>query len=210
MTFSKERIEAVLKIFVGDDPIRPLLHSPIKQKDYLFATNAHALIGIKNCMDLGYVEIDKTPNCLGVIPTERHEPIVFDISKIEKQILTLTPMVDETVTCIDCSGEGKEECNLGHDHECERCDGKGFVKKHPPNKVTNPEAKYTLYETTYTADNLKRLIRACQFLDIKKINKVYGMPNRASLFEYENILILIMPDGIWRDDDDDEPIILKN
>jgi len=36
--------------------------------------------------------------------------------------------LDELQTdCIVCGGNGYEECNLGHEHECEECDGEGTV-----------------------------------------------------------------------------------
>lgn len=32
------------------------------------------------------------------------------------------------VKCEDCNGDGVVECNLGHEHDCDKCDGEGEHK----------------------------------------------------------------------------------
>lgn len=34
----------------------------------------------------------------------------------------------ETITCPDCKGDGTQECDLGHEHDCENCEGIGTLR----------------------------------------------------------------------------------
>lgn len=34
----------------------------------------------------------------------------------------------ENVTCKDCDGEGFQVCDLGHEHDCDTCDGDGEIR----------------------------------------------------------------------------------
>ena len=34
----------------------------------------------------------------------------------------------ENIVCKDCDGEGILECDMGHDHDCETCDGYGEIR----------------------------------------------------------------------------------
>lgn len=34
--------------------------------------------------------------------------------------------------CDDCDGEGATECNQGHEHTCDTCDGLGKIRKEAP------------------------------------------------------------------------------
>tara|TARA_R100001480_G_scaffold146109_2_gene144556 strand:- start:17674 stop:18000 length:327 start_codon:yes stop_codon:yes gene_type:complete len=44
-----------------------------------------------------------------------------------KRQVELAHKDDEPVQCEECCGEGHQECDLGHEHECQECDGLGNV-----------------------------------------------------------------------------------
>ena len=206
-----EKLKQVFELFTGNDYLRPVMKTPFKRDGYYFATDAHSLVYMRDTIDLGYAENLKAPNCLAVIPSERHEPILIDIFELEEEILGRTPIVDETIDCYDCDGEGSEECNLGHSHNCNRCNGTGTVIAKNPKKVLDPTTLYLLLGQCFLYPRLIKLIKACKILDCKTVNKVASTAkNRSAIFEDVNVTYLIMPNF---DDQDEEyskkPIVLR-
>lgn len=35
--------------------------------------------------------------------------------------------VQGEIRCHDCDGQGHQTCDMGHDHDCEYCDGDGWI-----------------------------------------------------------------------------------
>lgn len=63
-------------------------------------------------------------------------PIKFSLwfhtnrTEIEQQYLSEVGSVLEQVRrCFDCDGRGYHNCDLGHSHDCDPCDGSGKVTK---------------------------------------------------------------------------------
>src|ERR1039457_4029463 len=101
-----DKLKQVFELFTGNDDLRPVMKTPFKRDGYYFATDAHSLVYMADAIDLGYAENIKAPNCLAVIPSERHAPISIDMFDLEREINGVTPIVDETIDCYDCDGEG--------------------------------------------------------------------------------------------------------
>ncbi len=56
-----------------------------------------------------------------------HEWVRIYRSELEDEYLKSNP--NETrIKCQECYGKGYETCDLGHDHDCETCDGEGKVQ----------------------------------------------------------------------------------
>lgn len=188
-----EKLKKAFSLFVGTDELRPALLKPFKQNGFYFSTDAHSLIMAPENLDLGYSE-QQTPDCLKVFPKDRNDPIEISIAHIEKILLEKTPLIDETIECSSCDGFGTEECNLGHDHDCEDCDGKGYFPTGNGKKVHDKYArKYLLDGQHFQFTQLKRLIDACEILGFEDVNKVSGKDVKPLLLKKNDVTFLIMP-----------------
>ncbi len=188
----KLRLEQAMRIFVGNDVLRPIFHKPYKQEGFYYATDAHALIRVVDSFILDF-EFQEKPNTKDVIKPSTHEPIEIDLVELEKHLDSVTPEVADTYECPDCNGYGTEECNLGHDHDCETCDGEGSREYNPVRFVKDRYAKYKIWNGVIARNQLQKMFDACKILGIEKINKTAGEGNKQYKFETPEILFLIMP-----------------
>ena len=85
-----------------------------------------------------------------------HEWVRMYKSELEDEYRKSDP--DETlVKCSECYGRGYDTCDLGHEHDCEECDGEGKVQADTFENYTAD-----LYDTQLATDkqNLARY-QAC-------------------------------------------------
>lgn len=126
-----------LKKFCADD--RYQLSEPWSVDQYTYASNGHVLVRVARRDDAPEKE-----NALNVAQLWE----AFD-EKADFVGLPKTPAFTVTrclhcrgsgavVQCIECDGEGTLECDLGHDHECEECQGEG---EQPATLIENEGSK---------------------------------------------------------------------
>ena len=133
-----------------------------------------------------------------LIPTQFHEPIAINVSKLEAAILKLAPLVDEfeeeAHECRTCNGFGSNECDLGHDHDCKFCDGHGYIEAKNPtgNKICDPSTTFLFLHSGVKFSQLMRLVRASKLLGAESIYKIAGAKNEPYYFEVANTNVLIM------------------
>lgn len=189
----KEKILQALKLFVGNDELRPLLNQAFKQDGYYYSTDAHSMMRVDGSFDLEISEQDK-PNAGAVIKQAKtHEPIEIIISELDAHLTEITPKVPDEKDCYACNGVGYEECDLGHEHECDICNGDGSQVIDPIKMVTDKWAKYKFFNGVMARTQIIKVINACKILGIEKINKISGEGNRQYQFSADNILFLCMP-----------------
>ena len=51
-----------------------------------------------------------------------------------------------TMTCPQCDGEGRCECECGHEHTCQRCDGSGAISGLPVLQIAYEAEKKAIAE----------------------------------------------------------------
>lgn len=189
--------EELFKMFVGHEEMRPFMLKPFKQKGMYFATDAHSMIFMPtDKADLNFEEQEK-PDCHKIIPKQSNCNILINIAELKKQLVPV--MVDETKKCTHCDGEGVLECDLGHNHDCDQCNGDGEWLT--GGKVANPQRMYMFYDVLFTYFELNRLIKACELMEVTEITKTYGEAIRANLFTCGEVKILVMPCNNYHSDE---------
>lgn len=75
-------------------------------------------------------------------------------AEIEQQYLSEAgPVLEQVRRCFDCDGKGSHECDLGHSHDCNRCDGTGKVMKEVDEVLQDYARK--LYDAQVSRDREK-------------------------------------------------------
>lgn len=62
-------------------------------------------------------------------------------------------LLDKNTRCSYCDGQGYAECDLGHSHDCEECDGEGEFTKTPEDVLEEYGGK--LYRAEIKKDHEK-------------------------------------------------------
>ncbi len=103
------------------------LTQPWSAGEYTYAANGHIMVRVPRRDD-----VPERSN----VPLVQH---IWDGSLIGREKAKPLPKVPSlgvkscetcegsgrVVTCNHCAGEGVQECDMGHEHECEECDGDG-------------------------------------------------------------------------------------
>ena len=210
MNNTKIDYDKVFQLFIDSDSDSDIRH-PFQQGDYYYASDCCSLISLPiDIADLPYQEQDKPTDTFSILPRESNCNIEINVSELEAKLIP--EMVDETFTeekeCKNCDGEGELECNLGHKHDCEDCEGTGKIitlLKQTTNKIPCQTEQYKMFDIYFQYRQLKRLIDACQLLNVETIIMVFKLPNDGNLFICGGAKILIMPTMI--NDDKDIKII---
>lgn len=177
--------DILFKLFVDSDGFRENLKTPLRQRGYYYATDAHSLIRLSaSITQLDFVERD-SPNCEAVFPTQRNGDFKIDINLLEKEFNSKV-QIPPTEKCSKCEGEGILECDLGHEHECDKCDGTG-VKDYREQLQT-----VRIHAIDFKIYQIERLIKACKIIGVNQIVRIYGEMNRANVFVAGDFEILIM------------------
>lgn len=189
-------MDKLLNLFIGDDELRPWMNKPFFQDGFTYSSDAHIAIAIPQ--NLGYEVLEK-PNIGRVFTADNPCNILVDIEEIKATMNINIPNIEEVITkytnCVSCNGEGGEECNLDHWHDCEDCDGDGEItSKHKTGKMVKSSAYFcdingSLYATRYVS----KMIEACEMLGITKMELISSAPTRAGIFKHQLASIVIMP-----------------
>ncbi len=187
-----EKVLQAMHLFVGNDPLREILHKPYEQEGFYYATDTHSLIRVDGSVNLKIASQDR-PKTKYVIKPNTIEPVEINLVELETYLDSITPEVADTYECDECDGYGTEECNLGHDHDCEECDGEGTLTYDPIRFVKDRYAKYKIWDGCISRLQLQKMFDACKILGIEKVNRVAGKANLQYKFEADKILFLVMP-----------------
>lgn len=116
--------DKLLRLFVGNDELKPALMRPNTVGDMTYSTDANAMIIIPNDRLINtYPAHEKVPNYSKVIAQAIPcDHIVFKDTSLFAA-LKASPMIYDTSPCDTCEGEGEcSHCGQA----CADCDGKGF------------------------------------------------------------------------------------
>ena len=64
-------------------------------------------------------------------------PVTFDAAAPDNRPYYVTPPADRAPPCADCKGDGTIECDAGFEHDCQTCEGNGYVDP-PARKRDDP------------------------------------------------------------------------
>lgn len=192
----------LLNLFVSNREIdrinRPYFLQPFKQKDYYYATDAHAAIQLPaSIVTLDYEERAQPKNIADLFEIKGTSEGEIDTIKLSNQLKPRT--IDETeeceLKCLDCNGEGTQECDMGYEHTCPECDGKGdyVSSRKTGKKIPNKKTPFQLNGTAFQYQNLKKLVDAAEILGKKKVKMFSTGKNKQVNFEIDYIKIIIMP-----------------
>lgn len=123
-----------LKKFCENDRCRPYLNNPFSIGDFTYASDGRIAVRVPRLESVG--EVEGAPDTILKVFTENL--IAFDQATLvpkPPQVADLSckacKRTGKVTLCETCGGEGYQECDLGHDHDCEDCDGNGVIAVHP-------------------------------------------------------------------------------
>lgn len=120
--------ESLLRSFcAGAHDWRVYLHEPITRHGFTYATDGHVLVrvpadGREQTANFPPIDLDKPlrPHC------KVFAPLVLP-PRPELPPCDGCAGTGEVAACRHCEGEGVSECDMGHEHDCDRCEGRGTV-----------------------------------------------------------------------------------
>lgn len=168
--------EGLFKLFTDKKSVA--LGIPFKHDDTYFSTDGKILLYIKDSdIHLSFKSTEITPKAKYVIPDIFHEPVSVSIENLKKGIEEKTPLINDQRRCLTCDGDGEQECDLGHLHDCNDCGGRGYFKKHDK-FIPDESVNFKLFDTAISRTYLLKLIYIADFLGHDVIYKVSEHDNK--------------------------------
>lgn len=189
--------EYILNLFTGDDKLRPQFHTPFKIGEYVYATDAHALIKIPaKLLSRDYEVNEKAPKDL----TSMYEGFTqAENIDIEFNIAVLSTLLADVkwtymrTSCPKCKGASEILCDhCGHASPCEECDGTGM--SYDMNFLIRKESEYAAVKfngKVYRPFVLERLLITMMALKSKDFIVVHYDKNHKSLFTIGDVMVLL-------------------
>jgi hypothetical protein len=194
-----ETLHQVFKMFVSTDEMRTKLLQPFMQSGSYISTDGHSLIMIPvHKAELNYKE-QADPDVLKVMPKQNCD-FTININQLEKNIIERSENnIDEydqpERECVQCNGEGFQECDLGHEHECGRCGGEGYYQ--PGKKTGKQKPAYnsagTIGEGAFWWRELERFIKACRLLKIEDVRLLNVTKDKPALIQAGDFTFIVCP-----------------
>jgi hypothetical protein len=195
MNLEKEEVKKIFQKFVAISDLRISLRTPFKKDGYFVATNGHRLISIpEDYMNLGYD--------LALKPPQRLKTLIECTGGTEYQILSKdlmvfieknALMVPESEECFECGGVGGNECDLGHEHECEECNGSGKMILNDPKSIKDEQTIFEIHGVWYSYMELKNLILSIDSLGVGSFSLINHENLKAGIVRMFPFTFLIMP-----------------
>ena len=188
-------------LFVDENSYRPELNYPYRRDGYVYATDRHKLIRVKEDIVSGDYEV--TDKMRLNIPTDNCDYIISDknIEKALSEIPKVKEVEEKEVKCSECDGTGEVDWEYrdknGKDYEgcfeCPVCDGTGYVysevatgKMIPDPTTTVKVGKNSIYYI-----HLKALLDAMRVIGVTDVCLVY-QGNITNHFRInENISVIL-------------------
>lgn len=160
-------------------------HLPFVQDGYVVATNGRILVRTPATMPLlpAWTEVAtetvegrrRVPRCAAVWPTPDR------LAEVAAIMLGDLAKIPATAPCDRCGGKGYRECDIGHEHDCDSCDGAGHQKVQVPVDVGRLK---------FRSDFLRILVRA----GVREI-QLPTTPDRPGYFHgpgFDGLLVPLM------------------
>lgn len=198
-TTTKEiTLDGILNEFLSTDNLKPALKKPCLIDGYVYGTDGHVLIKIpESLLFTKHSTFKEFPNVERVInPPLLDEKLTIGVDQI-RRMLDIIPLQDKFAPCSECD-EGNIECNLGHSHDCQRCDGLG-------NSTTVIGKEYShldlmkIDKAHYNPNFILLLEKVCLSQKVNSFTIISQGYNTAMKVIVNDITVLIMPVGYKED-----------
>ena len=190
---SKNKYDEILSLFVSKDELRPKILQPCKRGDYVYATDAIAIVRIlaeKTSVD--YSQSHEFYTVENMFSAEQYTNQLIDFTPIVEWFATV-PMVPIYAPCETCDGEGDVICDYcNHSHDCDDCDGtgNGEVIGQEPRRFDKYIFKNE--DIAFSYINLHRLFLTTK-LEGKQAEWTVKSKNTLNLFKVGEVEIGLMP-----------------
>jgi len=182
-----------LQLCTGQDNLRPILHKPVKIKDYIYATNSYSAIKIKeDFVCKKYEENVKFPNIEKIFnECEIISETIISFDNLLKKFIEIDINYEyDEIQCDECNGDGEYICSCcGSDAECQHCNGTGNIKG---DILQLKGDDFVLFNRKFSMANIDLLIRICSLVDATKIKIFNSKITGGTVFEFKNIELLLM------------------
>jgi hypothetical protein len=184
-----------VRMFVGNDTMRPAMTKVNIDNGYLYATNAH--IACKISADLcvkKYEPVEKYPNVESIIAWQKSinkkvvsvDTLFNDLMKIE---CCFKPKL---IRCDECDGEGTCTCDhCDSEYECKEC--KGVGEKAGTELELSGEYDCRLFDKKYKTQYLDLIIRTAIYTGVKEIEISNSEGTGGTIFIVGDFTILLIP-----------------
>lgn len=205
----------ILNLYVGSDPLRPAMHTPFFQDEYVLATDAHLMIcfAANRLKTIDFTPLENTPNALKVLTDVKNNcNVEFETIELRKAINFCNQIFKDTyqvvdIKCPDCKDEGwvfyefEDYKGIVHRHEyiCPTCDEKNiwqaFVNKKNGKVIEDDVNLYIkINESHFAVQFFERLVLTAEKLGAQNITHVYEYGKySANKFLIHDTMVLIMP-----------------
>lgn len=188
-------------LFVAEDSYNPMLNYPYRRDGYVYATDRHKLIRIKE--DIVSGDYEKTDKMRLVIPIDNCDYIISDkdIEKLLSEIPQIEEKEEKEVKCPECDGTGEVDWEYrdknGKDYEscfeCPVCDGTGYVYSEVATgkMIPNPTITVKVCKNGIYYIHLKALLDAMRIIGVTEVRLVCqeGIINHFRIDENISVIL---------------------
>lgn len=188
----------ILKLFVGNDPLRPPLLKPGIIDGSVYATNAHICIRFdKNLCNVDYSNNTNFPNAKNVMENLELQTYISIKTDDLLQLLYDCELEFETnfETCKKCNGNGSKYCDCcNNETDCKKCNGDGFVDVEKPfAKIECFGENIFLMETKVNPRYVYKVVQTALHFKTENIQINYCLVKKNKLlFSFADVEILVM------------------
>ena len=189
-------LEKVYRDFCGTNDYQPTMKKPFYQRGRTIATNGHVMISSEGKL-LECPEVNSPDACKVIdecLPSE--EQFEVECLKIIDFIIENSPLVhvEGETKCFECDGQGEKECDMGHDHECDECEGFGTlntgIKAHD---MPDPDQEFSFKGVKFRAEILLKILTGFMDLGFEKCTWYTHQELKSNLFVAGEFKIIGMP-----------------
>lgn len=173
----------ILDLFVGHEPLRPILHKPFRQGGYIFASNGKVIIRVDQKIVDRPEQFEATDKVNAL--TLFHHGDNCDVTITADKLTEVLGRVPQGVSCQDCSGTGHVDFSFRSrrgnkyyiESECPVCDGTGII---------DPYFKYVtkLGKGYYVMNHLSVLLQTAKLMGLDTITKVHDSDSLMNIFRF--------------------------
>lgn len=198
-----EKAKELFELFCAKDSLRPWMKNPQPHGGYIYATDSHSLIRVKEDLISKKYESETDTYFPNIIPVESDD-ITITADNLRK-LIAEAPLVNETIDntqeCEACDGDGEVEWEFfsGHtyymDDDCPVCQGKGEIGGDIPTgrMIPDPEFRIKLDKTYFSALLINKLIRSMEIAEVKECTRTNTDIKSGNKFTVGYFEVLLMP-----------------
>lgn len=186
-----EILTKILYLCVGDDELRPQFDKPfIYNNQFVCATNAHIMVIAAKGEN---IYPDYSNGIEKILNQEKNINRSINVADFRSKLIPV--MIDEIIykECEDCKGDGGEECNLYHWHECKKCDGYGEIETATGKKIAKGQMACQLFKVQFAYKYLDKLLTIAELQNTEEIIQVRESVNSANFFQVGEVRVIVRP-----------------